>query len=126
MKDVTRSREEALAAATDDRRQHARVPGPFDGRRVGAIDTPVRIYDLSEGGCFINSLHDQLLGSAVVLEIDLPYEGWIRVKGETLYLKPEFGFAVGFVEMTDEVSMRLTRALRKIRGCYQTLKGGQP
>jgi hypothetical protein len=114
MTNVTRRREEAVA--TDDRREQDRVPGPFDGRRVGALVTPVRIYDLSEGGCFINSLHEQLLGTAVVLEIELPYEGWIRVTGETLYRKPEFGFAVRFVEMTDEVSMCLKRALKQIRG----------
>jgi hypothetical protein len=105
---------DTVAAA--DRRRHDRVPGPFDGRRVGVLHTPVRIYDLSEGGCFINSMHDQQPGIAVVLEIELPDEGWIRVKCETLYTKPGFGFAVRFVELTDGISMRLERGLRKIRG----------
>jgi hypothetical protein len=103
---------EAVAAA--DRRQHVRVPGPFDGRRLGVIPIEVRIYDLSQGGCFVNSMHEQKSGVVIALEIDVPGEGWIRVKGKTLYAKPEFGFAVRFVEMTEELSMRIEQALRQI------------
>jgi hypothetical protein len=99
------------AIATDNRRQHDRVAGPFDGRRIGALETPVRIYDLSEGGCFVTSLHEQQPGIVVILEIELPYEGLIRVKAETLYVRPGFGFAVRFTEMTQETSERLRWAL---------------
>ena len=101
--------------ADADRRRHDRVPGPFDGRRVGVLHTPVQIYDLSEGGCFINSMHEQRPGIAIVLEIELPDEGWIRVKCETLYDKSGFGFAVRFVDMTEGISKRLERGLERIR-----------
>jgi hypothetical protein len=104
----------ADAVSTADRRQHVRVPGPFDGRRLGVIPIEVRIYDLSQGGCFVNSMLEQKSGVVIVLEIDVPGEGWIRLKGETLYAKPEFGFAVRFVEMTEELSTRIERALRQI------------
>ncbi len=97
-----------------NRRQHVRVAGPFDGRRLGVIPIDVRIYDLSQGGCFVNSMHEQKSGVVIVLEIDLPGEGWISVKGQTLYAKPEFGFAVRFVEMSEELSARIERALRQI------------
>ena len=50
-----------------------------------------------------------------VLEIDLPYEGSITVKGETLYRNPEFGFAVRFIEMTEEASARLLRVLQRLK-----------
>ena len=100
---------------TEERRGHLRVPGPFDGKRVGAIETPVRIYDLSEGGCFITSFHETEKGRQFTLKIDLPFEGWISVKAETLYGKLGFGFAVRFTEMTDDVRARLDRSLEKIR-----------
>jgi hypothetical protein len=103
------------AVGTDDRRLHDRVCGPFDGLRLGALETPVRIFDLSEGGCFINSMHDQQVGIQVMIKIDLPYEGWITVKLETLYRKPGFGFAARFVEISDETAERLERALQKLR-----------
>ena len=102
--------------ATAERRRHSRVPGPFDGRRIGVLPIDVQIYDLSVGGCFVNSLHEQQAGIAIVLEIDLQGEGRITVKGETLYSKPGFGFAVRFVDMTEELSTRVERALRRIAG----------
>jgi len=102
-------------APPDNRRQHQRVTGPFDGRRLGLLDTPVRIYDISEGGCFVNSSHEQKLGITIALEIDLPFEGLISVKAETLYKKPGFGYAVRFVEMSEETSARLHSALDQLK-----------
>ena len=96
------------------RRRHQRVDGPFDGRRVGALETPVQLFDLSRGGCFINSLHEQQLGITLALKIDLPHEGWITVKAETLYRRGEFGFAVRFIEMSEAESVHLDRALQAL------------
>lgn len=104
-----------LPAAGEDRRHHTRVVGPFDGRRIDELETPVRIYDLSEGGCFINSLHEQQPDVTVMLRIELPKEGWITVKARTLYRKPDFGFAMRFLEMTDEAAARLKRTIRRLK-----------
>jgi hypothetical protein len=98
-----------------ERRRHDRVAGPFDGRRLGVLHTPVQIYDLSEGGCFINSLYEQRPGIAIELEIDLPDEGWIRVNCETLYTRPGFGYAVRFVDMAGDTLRRIEQGLKKIR-----------
>jgi hypothetical protein len=95
----------------DCRRRHKRIAGPFDGLRIGALETPVRLYDLSRGGCFINSMHQQQPGVKMLLKIHLPYEGWIDVTAETLYWRDEFGFAVRFVEIGSHASTRLERAL---------------
>jgi hypothetical protein len=123
---VTESGPESLADAKKDsveidsaaidrsKRRHDRVAGPFDGCRVGLLETPVRIYDLSLGGCFVNSLHEQQEGTPIVLKIDLPQERWITVKAETLYRRPGFGFAVGFVDIDDETGACLERAIRAI------------
>src|ERR1700736_5239417 len=94
-------------ASASDRRLHERVPGPFDARRVDALETPLRIYNLSEGGCFINSLLDQQPGVAFHLEIELPNSLWIKLKAETLYRNPGFGFAVRFIDMTEETRTHL-------------------
>src|SRR4051812_24187526 len=80
--------------APDSRRKYQRVHGPFDGLRIGALETPVQLYDLSRGGCFINSMHQQKPGVKLNLKIELPYEGWISVKAETLDRRGELGFAV--------------------------------
>jgi CheY-like chemotaxis protein len=100
-----------------EKRRHVRVAGPFDGYRVGLVDTPVRIYDLSEGGCFVNCLHaTPAPGRSLSLKIDVPDEGWISLKGEAVYARPEFGFAVSFVDVPAEASDRLRRGLLRLRG----------
>jgi hypothetical protein len=96
----------------ESRRVHTRVHGPFDGIRIGALETPVQLYDLSRGGCFINSMHQQQPGVKLVLKIDLPHERWITVNAETLPRSSEFGYAVRFVTMNAESIERLERFLQ--------------
>ena len=113
---MTKSEPIQGSVSVDDRRQHDRFAGPFDGLRLGGLEIPVRIFDLSEGGCFVTAIHEQQPGIALLLKIELPYEGWITVTAETLYRKPDFGFAVRFVEMSDESATRLQRALQRMAG----------
>jgi hypothetical protein len=82
-------------------RRHMRVAGPFDGFRRGAIDTPVRIQDVSEGGCFVNSVHSNERDGEVTLAIHLSDENWITVKGEIVRSVAGFGFGVQFLELPD-------------------------
>jgi hypothetical protein len=96
-------------------RKHDRVAGPFDGCRVGLLETPVRIYDLSLGGCFVTSTHDQQAGSRVILQIDLPKEGWTTVNGETVYRRQGFGFGVRFVDVDAETTARLIRTIDALK-----------
>jgi hypothetical protein len=93
------------------RRQYARVHGPFDGYRIGRLETPVRIYDLSQGGCFVNGLHQQRKETRMMLKIDLPVEGTISVNAELVYVRPDFGFAVRFVQVDEDTDARLRRAV---------------
>ncbi len=98
------------------RRKHDRVTGPFDGYRVGLLETPICIYDLSLGGCFVHCLHEQQEGTPIVLKIDLPKEGWITTKAETLYSRPGFGFAVRFVDLDKATEARLERSILTLKG----------
>jgi PilZ domain len=101
----------SVDVATEDRRASERVPGPFDAWRIGFLETPVRIFDISLGGCFVHAMHEQERGVVVMLNVQMPNEGWIELKAETLYRRPGFGFAVKFVDMTPETEARLARAL---------------
>jgi hypothetical protein len=102
-----------------DMRQHVRVPGPFDGIRVGMLETPIRVYDLSEGGCFIGSLHDTAPGQRLGIRIQLPQEGLITLNAEALYERPGFGYAVRFVEVADHVQASLNRVVHRT---YQRIR----
>lgn len=105
----------SISVESDDRRLHDRVKGPFDASRVGLLQTPVQLYDLSCGGCFIVSFHDQSIGAEITLMIDLPHEGRITVRGRTLYRREGFGFAVEFTEMSGEAQSRLERAIARLQ-----------
>ena len=93
------------------------MTGPFDAYRVASsIETPVRIYDLSEGGCFVTSMHAASAdGRPITLKIDLPGAGWITIRGEVLYSKPPFGYAVHFTEAQTEMRARLEAGLAALR-----------
>jgi hypothetical protein len=106
---------QTLAAANINRRRHARITGPFDGVRIGALDTPLRIFDLSRGGCFVNATHEQAPNINFVMKIDLPHVGLIKLKAETLHRRSGFGFAVRFVGMSEETASVLEEALEKLQ-----------
>jgi hypothetical protein len=98
-----------------DRRRNERFAGPFDGFRVGLLETPLNIFDLSRGGCFVNSMHDQTPGVRFTMKIQLPRVGVITLRAETLYLRSGFGFAVRFVDMDDETESLLDQALEQLQ-----------
>jgi hypothetical protein len=94
-----------------ERRQHIRVDGPFDGCRRGVFDMPILIHDLSESGCFVDSLQGVETGCQLTLGVQPTGEDWITVKGEVVRACAGFGFAVRFVEMPDAVRAGLARVV---------------
>jgi PilZ domain-containing protein len=96
------------------RRSTVRVAGPFDARRVGPLPTPLRVHDLSTGGCLVECHYDLASGRRITLQIDLPGEGWITVEAETLYLRENFGFAVRFIELSDGNRGRIERTIERL------------
>jgi hypothetical protein len=103
--------------STPYQQRYTRVPGPFQGAWIGFLNTSVRIYDLSEGGCFVHTLQRfPASGRPLVLKIDVPDEGWICLKAQVVYSKPKFGFAVSFVDVPADAADRLRRGLLRLRG----------
>jgi hypothetical protein len=92
-------------------RNDRRVSGPFEGRRVDLISTPLRIHDLSRSGCLIQWYHEQTPGRRFTLEMELPEVGWLRVQAEPVYNRSDYGFAVKFVNVPDETLASLDRAI---------------
>ena len=95
-------------------RRELRVAGPFEARRVGPLPTPLRIHDLSTGGCLVECYYDVASGRRITLQIDLPGEGWITVEAETLHLRDNFGFAVRFAELSDANRGRIERTIERL------------
>ena len=87
-----------------------RINGPFDGRRIGEFTLDLSIHDLSITGCLIESFHEVPEGKRMTLEIDLP-EGTVTVTAESVYTRPDFGFAVKFVEVSPQTRVVLARTV---------------
>jgi hypothetical protein len=94
-----------------ERRRHARVDGPFEGRRCGLIDTPIQVRDISEGGCFVHSTLETEVGRQLTLELDVPGEDPIAVKGEVVNSRADYGFGVRFIDVEEDTRNRLVRLI---------------
>jgi hypothetical protein len=103
---------QTLSAA--DRRKNERYAGPFDGLRVDVLETPLSIFDLSRGGCFVNSIHDQAAGVRFLMKINLPRVGWVTLTAETLYARSGYGFGVRFVDLDETTASRLEQGLEQL------------
>ena len=108
-----------LAESDRSRRHYDRVIGPFDGCHVGTVDTPIRIYNISLGGCLVISAHEQRDSSSLVLRIDLPHEGWITIKAETVHRIPGFGFGVRFIELDADTCARVGRTVDALKDQFE-------
>jgi hypothetical protein len=92
-----------------------RINGPFQGRKRGALDFDLTIHDLSITGCLIESFHEMPAGRQITIEIDLPDEGTVSVLAESVYSRPDYGFAVKFIDVPPDTRVQLARAV------FQTL-----
>ncbi len=102
------------------RKRAPRINGPFQGRSRGALVFDLTIHDLSITGCLIESFHEMAAGRRMNLEIDLPNEGTVSVSAEAVYSRPDYGFAVKFVDMLPDTRVQLARAV------LNTLKSRRP
>jgi hypothetical protein len=97
-----------------ERRRHPRVKGPFDGTWAGAAGNgSARIWDLSEGGCYIDALNDQREGETLNVSIDLP-EGSVRAEGVIVYYVHNQGFAVQFLTVDPGSQQVLKQAVDRL------------
>ena len=94
-----------------ENRLDPRVSGPFEGRRVDLLSTPIRMHDLSRSGCLIQWYHEQTPGRRFTLEVELPEAGWVRLEAEPVYNRSDYGFAVKFVDVPPETMATLDKAI---------------
>jgi hypothetical protein len=102
------------ASSGVSRRKDPRVSGPFEGRRVDFISTPLTIHDLSRSGCLVQWFHEQTPGRRFTMEMNLPNVGWLQVDAESVYNRSDYGFAVRFVDVPAETLALLDEAIAEL------------
>jgi uncharacterized protein (TIGR02266 family) len=99
-----------------DRRRHARVPALFEVAWEGAAGRyEARTSDLSEGGCFIDTIVPAAVGQEITFRLRLPAGGWVELQGVVTYHFPNTGFGVRF-ESASAVDRKRLEWLVKAEG----------
>jgi hypothetical protein len=94
-----------------DRRGHGRIRGPFDAVRLDLLETTLRIYDLSMGGCLIESLSEVTGEHPIRLRIALPDGHSVTVRGRVMLPPRDIGYAVRFIDLDAATRDRIEQAL---------------
>ena len=61
-----------------------------------------RVTDLSEGGCYIDSLNQPNVGDVLNLKLQLSNGDTLELTGEVAHQTPPLGFGLRFVELSEE------------------------
>ena len=74
-----------------------------------------QVTDLSEGGCYLDSVGSVRLGEIVGFRVCMPDDDWLYLEGEVRHHRHGRGFGVQFVDLNEEQSTNLARLLQIAR-----------
>jgi hypothetical protein len=95
-----------------DRRSEKRLEVCLDAVWDGnSGNHPARVTDLSEGGCYVDSLGDALIGEVLNIKLQLQNGEWLELSGEVAHHMPPMGFGVRFVNLDPEQFEKLRSLL---------------
>jgi hypothetical protein len=98
--------------AMSERRTDTRLEVCLDAVWDGAVgNRHTRVADLSEGGCYIDSIAEVCIGELLYLKIQLPNGERLEVTGEVAHLVSRLGFGVRFVDLASEQLQMLRRLI---------------
>ena len=86
-----------------DRRREERLDVCLDAVWDGKSGNyGARVTDLSEGGCYVDTLGDAHVGEIISFKIQKPSGEWLELTGEVAHETPPLGFGLLFVYLADE------------------------
>lgn len=92
----------------DDRRSKPRLSVSLDAMWDSSTEAhSARVTNLSEGGCYLDSVGEVRAGEIVGFRILLPDDDWLYLEGEVRHLRVGTGFGVQFVELNEEQTEKL-------------------
>jgi hypothetical protein len=100
----------------DERRSKPRLSVQLDAVWDGGEERhSARIADLSEGGCYLDTVGEVMVGEIVAFRVLLPDDDWLYLEGEVRHHRHGVGFGVRFVELNEEQTQNLQRLLEMAR-----------
>jgi hypothetical protein len=100
----------------DDRREKPRLNVSLDAMWDSSTEAhSARVTNLSEGGCYLDSVGEVRSGEIVGFRILMPDDDWLYLEGEVRHLSVGTGFGVKFVELNEEQTEKLQWLLKLAR-----------
>lgn len=101
----------------DERRSKPRLSVSLDAVWHGdnGHKNSARVTDLSEGGCYLDTVGEVMTGEIVAFRVLLPDDDWLYLEGEVKHHRHGFGFGVQFVDLNEDQTERLLLLLRLAR-----------
>ena len=97
----------------DERRSKPRLSVNLDAVWHGGEDRhSAQITDLSEGGCYLDTVGEVMAGEIVAFRVLLPDDDWLYLEGEVRHHHHGMGFGVQFVDLNEEQLEKLLRLLQ--------------
>src|SRR5688500_20289820 len=101
----------------DDRRSKPRLSVHLDAVWQGGEERhSARVTDLSEGGCYLDTVGDVMVGEIVAFRVLFPDGDWLYLEGEVRHHRHGVGFGVQFVDLNEEQTENQLRLLIIARG----------
>lgn len=94
-----------------ENRQYERAPWLVEAQlwcHTEDVHWNVRLTDISEGGCFVDTVVPLTEGSPVSLKVQ-DSSGTMEIPGRILYGQPNIGSAIAFEPLDESVRLRLRK-----------------
>ena len=73
-----------------------------------------RVTDLSEGGCYVDTMGAAQVNEVITFRLQLPHVEWLELSGEVAHQTPPLGFGLRFIDLTDQQHEKLRSLLQPI------------
>ena len=102
---------------SDDRRREDRLEVCLDAAWDGESGNyTARVTDLSEGGCYLDTMGEAQSGEIVNFKLQLPGGDWLELTGEVAHQSPPMGFGLRFIDLTHEQTEKLHSFISHLQG----------
>ena len=106
----------------DDRRNQERVDvcldAVWDGR---SGNYTARVIDLSDGGCFVDTMGEACTGERLSFRVQLPSGVWLELTGEVAHHLRQVGFGLRFVDLSADQIEQLRSFIAYLKGPHDAV-----
>jgi len=96
-----------------DRREKPRLTVSLDAEWDGITGHhPAKVANLSEGGCYLDTVGEVRRGEIVGFRVQLTDDDWLYLEGEVRHYSAGLGFGVRFVDLNSEQEQKIALVMR--------------